>query len=146
MARHLFVYNFSTQHRTLRVPLSLKSKFTDHVWSFEELVALIDNGGEPVNMRYQIQTDRRLWLAFGAVTFTLLGFVRLWPEGVDNKVGPGYFWGFLVSPPPALEWWRYLGTVLFGTAVLAVPAAALGWTAQAITMAIRSAKTAKVPN
>ena len=99
-----------------------------------------------MNMRDSIQTDRRLWLALGVVAFAILGFVRLWPAGVDNKVGPGYFWGFLVSPPTALEWWRYLGTILVWAAVIAVPAAGLGWTAQAITMAIRSAKTAKVPN
>lgn len=39
---HFFVYNFITRHMTLRMPPALKANVTDHVWSFEELVELID--------------------------------------------------------------------------------------------------------
>jgi IS1 family transposase/lambda repressor-like predicted transcriptional regulator len=42
VALHFFVYNFITRHQTLRMPPALKAKVTDHVWSFEELVKLID--------------------------------------------------------------------------------------------------------
>jgi len=42
VAIHFFVYNFITLHTTLRMPPALKAKVTDHVWSFKELVDLID--------------------------------------------------------------------------------------------------------
>ncbi|QEL15056.1 hypothetical protein PX52LOC_01962 [Limnoglobus roseus] len=42
VALHFFVYNFITRHQTLRMPPALKAHVTDHVWSFEELVELID--------------------------------------------------------------------------------------------------------
>lgn len=42
VALHFFVYNFITRHQTLRMPPALKAKVTDHVWTFEELVELID--------------------------------------------------------------------------------------------------------
>jgi hypothetical protein len=42
VALHFFVYNFTTRHMTLRMPPALKAHVTDHVWTFEELVALID--------------------------------------------------------------------------------------------------------
>jgi hypothetical protein len=42
VALHFFVYNFITRHGTLRMPPALKAKVTDHVWTFEELVELID--------------------------------------------------------------------------------------------------------
>jgi len=42
VALHFFVYNFITRHGTLRMPPALKAKVTDHVWSFEELVEMID--------------------------------------------------------------------------------------------------------
>jgi IS1 family transposase/lambda repressor-like predicted transcriptional regulator len=42
VALHFFVYNFITRHATLRMPPALKAKVTDHLWTFEELVGLID--------------------------------------------------------------------------------------------------------
>ena len=42
VALHFFVYNFITRHMTLRMPPALKAKVTDHMWTFEELVELID--------------------------------------------------------------------------------------------------------
>jgi IS1 family transposase len=42
IALHFFVYNFTTRHGTLRMPPALKAHVTDHVWTFEELVELID--------------------------------------------------------------------------------------------------------
>jgi IS1 family transposase len=45
VALHYFVYNFITRHKTLRMPPALKAKVTDHMWTFEELVDLIDRNG-----------------------------------------------------------------------------------------------------
>ena len=42
VALHFFVYNFITRHMTIRMPPALKAHVTDHVWTFEELVNLID--------------------------------------------------------------------------------------------------------
>lgn len=42
VALHFFVYNFITRHMTLRMPPALKAKVTDHLWTYEELVELID--------------------------------------------------------------------------------------------------------
>ena len=42
VALHFFVYNFITRHATLRMPPALKARVTDHLWDFEELVAMID--------------------------------------------------------------------------------------------------------
>ena len=42
IALHFFVYNFITRHTTLRMPPAVKAHVTDHVWTFEELVDLID--------------------------------------------------------------------------------------------------------
>ena len=42
VALHFFVYNFITRHATLRMPPALKAKVTDHLWTFEELIDLID--------------------------------------------------------------------------------------------------------
>jgi len=41
-ALHFFVYNFITRHTTLRMPPALNAKVTDHLWSSEELVSMID--------------------------------------------------------------------------------------------------------
>ena len=42
VALHFFVYNFITRHMTIRMPPALKAHVTDHVWTYEELVSLID--------------------------------------------------------------------------------------------------------
>lgn len=42
VALHFFAYNFVTRHQSLRMPPALKAKVTDHIWSFEELVELVD--------------------------------------------------------------------------------------------------------
>jgi hypothetical protein len=42
VALHFFVYNFITRHTTIRMPPALKAHVTDHLWTFEELVDLID--------------------------------------------------------------------------------------------------------
>lgn len=42
VALYFFAYNFITRHGAIRMPPALKAKVTDHVWSFEELVELID--------------------------------------------------------------------------------------------------------
>ena len=35
-------YNFCRVHQTLRVTLAMEAGLTDHVWSLEELVGLLD--------------------------------------------------------------------------------------------------------
>lgn len=42
VALHFFAYNFITRHATLRMPPALRARVADHVWSFEELIDLID--------------------------------------------------------------------------------------------------------
>ncbi|MDB5312626.1 MAG: uncharacterized protein JWO38_6828 [Gemmataceae bacterium] len=42
IALHFFAYNFITRHQTIRMPPALKAGVTDHGWSYEELVELID--------------------------------------------------------------------------------------------------------
>ncbi len=42
VALHFFVYNFITRHTTIRMSPALKAGVTDHMWSYEELVDLID--------------------------------------------------------------------------------------------------------
>ena len=42
IALHFFDYNFIRRHQTLRMPPALKAHVTDHVWTLEELVDLID--------------------------------------------------------------------------------------------------------
>ena len=42
IALHFFMYNFIMRHVTLRMPPALKAHVTDYVWTFEELVDLID--------------------------------------------------------------------------------------------------------
>ena len=42
VALYVFAYNFIFRHSTLRMPPALKAGVTDHVWSYEELVELID--------------------------------------------------------------------------------------------------------
>lgn len=42
VALYFFAYNFIIRHGTIRMPPALKAKVTDHVWSFEELVEMID--------------------------------------------------------------------------------------------------------
>jgi hypothetical protein len=39
---HFFAYNFITRHGTLWMPPALKTHVTDHIWTYEELVELID--------------------------------------------------------------------------------------------------------
>jgi IS1 family transposase len=42
VALSFFAYNFIFRHRTLRMPPALKAGVTDHWWTYEELVELID--------------------------------------------------------------------------------------------------------
>lgn len=42
VALHFFYYNFIRIHQTLRVAPAMEAGITDHVWSFEELIALLD--------------------------------------------------------------------------------------------------------
>ncbi len=51
VALHFFAYNFITRHKTLRMPPALKAHVTDHVWTYEELVDLIDHAEAERNRR-----------------------------------------------------------------------------------------------
>lgn len=42
VALHFFHYNFIRRHQTLRMPPALKASVTDHLWTIEELVGLVD--------------------------------------------------------------------------------------------------------
>ena len=41
-ALYFMHYNFIARHGTLRMPPALKAKVTDHWWTYEELVEMID--------------------------------------------------------------------------------------------------------
>src|SRR5438876_1944851 len=43
VALYFFHYNFSRIHKTLRVTPAMEAGIADHVWSFEELLALLDS-------------------------------------------------------------------------------------------------------
>jgi hypothetical protein len=42
VALHFMCHNFVRVHKTLRVTPAMEAGIADHVWSFEELVALLD--------------------------------------------------------------------------------------------------------
>ena len=56
VALHFFVYNFITCHMSLRLPPALKAGVTDHVWTFEELVEMIDRSETAQKIEY-FQTE-----------------------------------------------------------------------------------------
>jgi hypothetical protein len=45
-ALHFAHYNFCRVHQTLLVTPAMEARLTDHVWSLEELVALLDRRSE----------------------------------------------------------------------------------------------------
>jgi hypothetical protein len=45
VALHFFAYNFITRHGAIRMPPALKAGVSRDVWSYEQLVELIDRGG-----------------------------------------------------------------------------------------------------
>jgi len=93
-----------------------------------------------MRFRHQMQTDRLLWLAFSIIAFVLLGFVHPWTEAIEHKAGPSSFWGVLMSPPVAWEWWRVPLAAAGYTFALCIPSAALGWVIQAVVVWVRSAR------
>jgi hypothetical protein len=46
VAHHYMHYNFIRIHKTLRVTPAMQAGITDHVWSFEELLAVLDRKTE----------------------------------------------------------------------------------------------------
>jgi hypothetical protein len=42
VALYFMFYNFGRVHQTLRVTPAMEAKIADHVWSIEEIVALIN--------------------------------------------------------------------------------------------------------
>jgi hypothetical protein len=42
VALHFMYYNFVRVHKTLRVTPAIEAGIADHVWSFEELVSLLN--------------------------------------------------------------------------------------------------------
>ena len=52
VALYFFHYNFIKIHKTLRVTPAMEAGITDHVWSFEELAALLEpKGTEQISER-----------------------------------------------------------------------------------------------
>lgn len=47
VALHCMYYNFGRIHKTLRVTPAVEAGLTDHVWTLEEIAALMDVGREP---------------------------------------------------------------------------------------------------
>lgn len=45
IALHFFAYNFITFHKTMKMPPALKAGVAKDVWSYEQLVELVDKGG-----------------------------------------------------------------------------------------------------
>ena len=43
VALHFMYYNFARVHKTLRVTPAMEAGIADHVWSMEELVALLES-------------------------------------------------------------------------------------------------------
>ena len=43
VAIHFMYYNFARIHRTLRVTPAMEAGISDHVWSLEEIVGLIEH-------------------------------------------------------------------------------------------------------
>lgn len=70
IALHFFVYNFITLHKSLRATPAMKAGVTDHKWSYEELVELIDRSeGEPTvrkSIRFQTETLPVFWARVAA--------------------------------------------------------------------------------
>lgn len=96
-----------------------------------------------MNLHRPLRTDRRLWLLCAVVAFVLLGFVSIQSEAVEYKVGPTHLWG--VAEDALRDAARYdrrtaLPThvlkLAFQTAIVAIPAVALGWVAQAVIVVI----------
>jgi hypothetical protein len=46
VALHYMVYNFVRIHQSLRVTPAMEAGITDHVWSIEEIIALLDQSEE----------------------------------------------------------------------------------------------------
>jgi hypothetical protein len=42
LALHYMYYNFARIHQTLRVTTAMEAGISDHVWSLEEIIALLD--------------------------------------------------------------------------------------------------------
>lgn len=95
--------------------------------------------------RRELRTDRRLWAVFGTVAFVLLGFVHLFNDAVEQKVGPSHLWGVWQT---TLDRWSHAdapaGAVAY-TLLVAAAAALLGWVAQAVVVVARDAATRTPP-
>ena len=49
VAVHYMYYNFARVHMTLRSTPAMKAGVTDHLWSIEEIVGLLDSRGNNSN-------------------------------------------------------------------------------------------------
>ncbi|MEO2089217.1 MAG: hypothetical protein ABGY75_06940 [Gemmataceae bacterium] len=94
-----------------------------------------------MNLHRPLRTDRRLWQVCAGVAFVLLGFVDIGPEG---KIAHTHLWGWVgraiwIAAHP--EGWLILPYIAIylaiQAAILAIPAAAFGWVAQAVIVVIR---------
>lgn len=47
VALHFMHYNFARIHKTLRVTPAMAAGIAEHVWSIEEIVALVDEAAKP---------------------------------------------------------------------------------------------------
>ena len=51
MALHYMHYNFCRIHQTLRVTPAMEAGVTDHVWSLDEVIALLDLTHAPASRK-----------------------------------------------------------------------------------------------
>ena len=58
VALHYMHYNFCRIHQTLRCTPAMEAGLSDHVWSLEEVVDLLDNATTGIGERTQ-KTDRK---------------------------------------------------------------------------------------
>jgi hypothetical protein len=91
-----------------------------------------------MNAHTKLKTDRRLWLVFGVVAFALFGFVSTMPGGVEGKVGPTSLWGVFFDGWRWFKGWHYPLHLVFHATLTAVPAAVVGWVAQAVVVSLRT--------
>src|ERR1700730_1414164 len=56
---HFLHYNFARIHKTLRVTPAMEAGLADHVWSFEEIVGLLDRS-ENKAAKFSCQQQRTL--------------------------------------------------------------------------------------
>lgn len=91
-----------------------------------------------MRMRRKLKTDRQLWLGMSLIAFVLIGFVSIHTGGVEDKVGPTYFWGMAATMHRSWAWWEWVPIIAGMAAMIALVAVIFGWVAQAVVVSMRT--------